>query len=120
MKPGWGVRVRREEDTAWQGTREMVKPLLTGVMLRWPGDRREQNTAPFPSAALASAHLGPRCTETFGTSLPNTYYVLALGWNADDEDTVLTPQDTGDTALEKKSLTGRLLPGLLLGWTESQ
>lgn len=91
MKPGWGVRVRREEDTAWQGTREMVKPLLTWVMLWWPGDRREQNTAPFPSAALASAHLGPRCTETFGTSLPNTYYVLALGWNADDEDTVLTP-----------------------------
>lgn len=50
MKPGWGVRVRREEDTAWQGTREMVKPLLIWVMLRWPGDRG--NRTPLHSLLL--------------------------------------------------------------------
>lgn len=48
MKPGWGVRVCGEEDTAWQGTRVMAKQFLTRVKLPWPRDGREQNTESVP------------------------------------------------------------------------
>lgn len=64
----------REEDTAWQGTRAMVKPFLTSVKLpaqRWEGAERR----PFPLLPRLLPTLVPpelRRLESATGCLPNT------------------------------------------------